>query len=75
MRTHIDVYGPDQLKVLQQIFDSVWFQLKQDPSFVHAHGDKLREQLSRRVIESVNGDILDIDAIKRSVLASFTHTA
>jgi hypothetical protein len=73
MRTQIDVYGPDQLKVLQQIFDSVWFEMKQDPNFLFVEEEKLREQVSRRVIESVDGDILDIDGIKRSVLASFTH--
>ena len=73
MRTQIDVYGPDQLKVLQQIFDSVWFEMKQDPGFLFVEEDKLREQVSRRVIESANGDIFDIDGIKRSVLAFFMH--
>jgi hypothetical protein len=73
MRTHIDVYGPDQLKVLQQIFDSVWYQMKQDPGFMFADEGQLRERVSRRVIESVNGDILDSDAIKQSVLASFAQ--
>lgn len=71
MRTELAVNSPDELKVLQQIFDSVWFQLKQDPAFHFADQDKLREQVSRRVIESANGDILDIEEIKRSVLASF----
>jgi hypothetical protein len=74
MRAQIDVCGPDQLKVLQQIFDSVWFQMKQDPAFCFADEEKLREQVSRRVIECANGDVLNVDGIKRSVLAAFEHS-
>jgi hypothetical protein len=74
MRTQIDVCGPDQLKVLQQIFDSVWFQMKQAPAFCFADEEKLREQISRRVLECANGDVLNVEAIKQSVLATFEHS-
>jgi hypothetical protein len=71
MRTALDVCDSDHLKVLQQIFDSVWFQMKQSPAFGFGDEEKLREQVSRRVIERANGDIFDVEEIKQSVLASF----
>jgi hypothetical protein len=71
MRTQLDVCDSDHLKVLQQIFDSVWFQMKQNPAFGFADEESLREKVSRRVIERANGDILDVEGIKQSVLASF----
>lgn len=71
MRTQFDVCGPDQLKVLQQIFDSVWFQMQQDPGFLFFDEEKLREKVSRRVIEFAKGDVLDMDGIKQKVIASF----
>lgn len=71
MRTQLDVCDSDHLKVLQQIFDSVWFQMKQNPAFGFADEERLREQVSRRVIERANGDILDVEGIKQSVLSSF----
>jgi hypothetical protein len=71
MRTQLDVCDSDHLKVLQQIFDSVWFQMKQNAAFGFADEERLREQVSRRVIERANGDILDVEGIKQSVMASF----
>lgn len=75
MRTTIDVCGPDKLKVLQQIFDSVWLQMKQDPTLPCADDDTLREQVSRRVMEFANRDVLDVNGIKRKVLNSFKAAA
>jgi hypothetical protein len=75
MRTAINVCGPDELNVLQQIFDSVWIQLKQDPAFHLTDQEMLREQISRKVVECIGDDILDIDGIRQSVLASFINSA
>jgi hypothetical protein len=69
MRTGIDVCGPDTLKVLQQIFDSVWFQMQQE-GLVDPADESMREQISRLVIHNADGDVLDVDGIKRAVLAS-----
>jgi hypothetical protein len=69
MRTGIGVCGPDALKVLQQIFDSVWFQMEQE-GLVDPADQSMREQISRLVIDNVDGDVLDVDGIKRAVLAS-----
>jgi hypothetical protein len=69
MRAGVDVCGPDTLKVLQQIFDSIWFQMKQE-GLVDPADIRMREQISRLVIENVDGDVLDVDGIKRAVLAS-----
>ena len=71
MRTETGVCGPDTLKVLQHIYDSVWFEMKQNPAFHFADEQVLREQVSRRVIDLANGDVLDLDGIKQKVIASF----
>ena len=71
MRTQLNVCDSDHLKVLQQIFDSVWFQMRQGPAFGFADEERLREQVSRRVMERASGDILDVEGIKQSVLTSF----
>jgi hypothetical protein len=45
--------------------------MPQDPGLLFAGEEKLREKLSRRVIEFAKGDVLDMDGIKQKVIASF----
>jgi hypothetical protein len=71
MRAETDVCGPDTLKVLQQIFDSVWLEMKHNPAFHFADETTLREQVSRRVLDVASGDVLDVETIKQKVIASF----
>jgi hypothetical protein len=70
MRTGMDVCGPDQLKVLQQIFDSVWLQMKQDSNFQLAEEEELRREVSQRVIAFAGQDLFDLNGIKSRVLKS-----
>jgi hypothetical protein len=72
MRTGMNVCGPDQLKVLQQIFDSVWLQMKQDPNFHVDEEEELRLEVSQRVMACAERDLLDFNEIKSRVLQSFT---
>jgi hypothetical protein len=67
MRTGVQVCGPDELKLLQQILDSIVSELQQDPSCCP---QALREQIARSVMERASGDLLDVDKIKHSVLRS-----
>lgn len=75
MRSGHTLCGPDELTVLQQVFDSVWVQLQQDPAFLFADEAALRDQVSRRVVECASGDLLDMNGIKRKVLTSFSFVA
>jgi len=54
MRTGSQVCGPDELKVLQQIFDSVWRDFKGRQGYEVA-----RRRVSAQVFRFVDGDILD----------------
>jgi hypothetical protein len=75
MRTGTDVCGPDQLKILQQIFDSVWQQVKLDPNFHIVEEEELRLQVSQRVMAYAERDLLDINGIKYRVLRSFAKSS
>jgi hypothetical protein len=75
MRTGTDVCGPDQLKILQQIFDSVWQQMKLDPNFHIVEEEELRLQVSQRVLAYAEPDLLDINGIKHRVLRSFAKSS
>lgn len=49
MRKGMGVYGPDEIKLLQEIFDAVWLQL-QRVGRVHNDDDNVREWISACVI-------------------------
>jgi hypothetical protein len=66
----VGVYGPDDLKTLQQIFDSVWLQLERIGR-VHTDDEHVRLWISSRVLACAKErDVLDFDSIKRAVLNS-----
>ena len=66
------VFGPDSLKVLQQIFDVVWKQVLEE------NGDTrdpvLRWRVSKLVLEKAKLGIFDLDGIRLAVLQALnTH--
>jgi hypothetical protein len=70
MRTRNDVCGPDELKVLQQIFDSIWLQLEHDGR-VRSDDQGVRLGIAARVIACAKDrDLLDFEAISSAVLGS-----
>jgi hypothetical protein len=73
MRHWRGVYGPRDLEILQQIFDSTWRYLERSGR-VHGDEDSVRNWVSIKVIEGAKGkDLLDVDGIKASVLNSLYH--
>jgi hypothetical protein len=70
MRSSGHVCGPDELKLLQQIFDSILSELEQEPASCFADPPVLRLQVARSVMERASGDLLDVNTIKHSVLNS-----
>jgi hypothetical protein len=69
MRPRNDVYGPDALKVLQQINDRVWQQLKLQTE-VGPLDRHFRQKVSRLVLEKSKDDPLDYEGIYLAVMQS-----
>ena len=67
MRPRNDVYGPDALKVLQQINDRVWQQLKLQTEVGPLDGH-FRQKVSRLVLEKSKDDPLDYEGIYLAVM-------
>ena len=70
MRRGTAVLGPDELVVLEQICDAIWRHLARIGR-VHPDEITVRQWISNRVIACAeDSDLLDMDAIKKSVLKS-----
>jgi hypothetical protein len=74
MRTGVNVCGPDQLKVLQQVFDSLCHQMERE-GIVDSMDGTMRDRISRLVIDNANPDVLDVERIKEAVLSSLARAA
>jgi hypothetical protein len=74
MRTGVNVCGPDQLKVLQQVFDSLWHEMERE-GIVDALDETMRDRVSRLVIDNADPDVLDVKRIKEAVLSSLARAA
>jgi len=62
--------GPDELEVLEQVCDSIWRHLERIGR-VQPDETTLRQWISARVFACAkDSDLLDMDAIKKSVLKS-----
>ena len=63
------LYGPDELKVLDQIVDAVCAEMTDHPDCV---GDRraFRERISKLVLKRVGSDVLEVESIKRTVIAA-----
>jgi hypothetical protein len=73
MRTGTTVCGSDELKVLDQIVDSIADQLKRHERYSEVDQAKLRERISKQVFRQAGSDVLNVDAIKRRVLFAFEN--
>src|SRR5687768_3179190 len=65
--------SPEQLHMLQKIFDLIWMELRATSHSNYtgpSEPDALREEIARRVIGQFDGG-LDADEITRRVLSSF----
>ena len=67
MRSQLEACGPDDLKVLEQILDSVWLEL-QKKGLVAPHDAVNRQLVAANVFSCAKDDGLDLEKIKRSVL-------
>jgi hypothetical protein len=70
MQTQVKVCGPDDLKLLQQVFDAVWLELQNRQS-VRSGDDALRQLLSKRVMALAHRCSASSDALRQEVLKSF----
>ncbi len=70
MRQAKGVYGPQELELLKQIFDSTWQHLER-MGRVQANDESVRKWVSAAVMACAKDrDLLDINGIKTSVLKS-----
>ena len=72
MGSRLEVCGPDDLKVLQQILDSVWLQLQQK-GMVRPDDAVSRQRVAASIMSCVGGDVLDVERIKQSVIEQWTR--
>ena len=71
MRNSSQVYGPDELKILNQIVTAI---LEELPSRENLMDDpELRRRVGRQVIKYAADDLLNINLIRSAVLASFAN--
>jgi hypothetical protein len=70
MRNKMQVYGPDELKVLSQIVNAVLSESRTESVALDA---QLRERLGKQVIKHAASDVLNVDGIKRAVLAGLKN--
>ena len=63
------LYTPDQLKVLQQVFRSVWAELE-DAGRVKRDDENMRRYVSGLVMAHATPDYLNVEGIKEQVRRS-----
>jgi hypothetical protein len=73
MRRSTRLYGPDELKVIEQIVDAVVAQLSRGKRLDAAEKKRLRERVSKQVFKLSNAELLEVDAIRQRVLAAFKN--
>lgn len=66
---HKQVYTSDQMKVLQQIFESIWDELE-DAGRVQATDENMRQYVSGLVMSHAAPDYLNVEAIREQVRRS-----
>jgi predicted transcriptional regulator len=65
-RKQVYVYTPDQMKVLQQVFESLWDELEQ-AGRVHMSDANMRQYVSGLVMAHATPDYLNVANIKEHV--------
>ena len=63
------VYTPDEVKVLLQVFQSIWDELVQDGR-VHSNDAQMRQYVSGLVMVHAAPDYLNVESIKEQVRRS-----
>jgi hypothetical protein len=71
-RTGTHVCGPNELKVLQQIFDAIWLYLRKDGR-VYADDEVVRRWVAARVFRFAGSDVVDAETIKAAVIQSLLY--
>jgi hypothetical protein len=75
MRTKRQVYGPDELKVLNQIVSAVLRETQSETGLAGAPDAQLRERIGKQVLKRAADDLLNVNGITRAVLASLKKEA
>jgi hypothetical protein len=73
MRRSTRLYGPDELEVIEQIVDAVFYKLSREKRLDTAYKKRLRERVSKQVFKQSNAELLEVDAIRQRVLAAFKN--
>jgi hypothetical protein len=74
MRTGLQVCGSDELKVLQQIADSIVDELSQNAAYQTVDRTEHFHRVGKQVFKTCDGgDLFSVDEIKERVLAKFQH--
>jgi hypothetical protein len=66
---HKQLYTSEQMKVLQQVFDSIWDELE-EAGRVQAADENMRQYVSGLVMSHAAPDYLNVKAIKEQVRRS-----
>jgi hypothetical protein len=75
MRSKRQVYGPDELKVLNQIVSAVLRETQSETGLAGAPDAQLRERIGKQVLKRAADDLLNVNGITRAVLASLKKEA
>ena len=75
MRSKMQVYGPDELKVLNQIVSAVLRQTQSETGLAGVPDAQLRERVGKQVLKRAADDLLNVNGIRRAVLASLKKDA
>jgi hypothetical protein len=74
MQRYAGTYSPEQLHIMQKIFDLIWMEFQSSGSSRYTgpvEPDALREEIARRVFGQFDGDAPNADNIVGRVLSSF----
>ena len=75
MRSKMQVYGPDELKVLNQIVSAVLSETQSQTELAGVPDAQLRERVGKQVLKRAADDLLNVNGIRRAVLASLKKDA
>jgi hypothetical protein len=66
--------SPEQLNILQTVFDFIWMELRASSNSSYSgpsHPEALRDEIAQRVFSLYGAEGVDADQIAQQVLASF----
>jgi hypothetical protein len=71
----MQVYGPDELKVLNQIVNAILRETQLETGLAGVPDARLRARIGKQVLQRAADDLLNINGIRRAVLASLKTQA